>query len=157
MRVFAEGCWNSIRQMGLLEYYLYCQRKDQSVSLFCQQYTSICTAHFHFAYIFSLTCPVFLFFFLSFLPPLVTAVDENTMHLNPFHSQKIKLRNTTGVYCWFQEGGEKREPIVQGFYCRDYSVRLDSESESWSRQPGPQWREERTEMIHLYCGSLRTG
>lgn len=45
---------------------------------------------------------VFLFVFL----PVVLATDENRMHLSPFHSHKMNLRDTTGLYWRFQERGE---------------------------------------------------
>lgn len=75
---------------------------------------------------FHLLC--FVFVFLCLLLPLVTVVDENRMHLTPFHSQKMNLRNTIGVYCGFQERGESVNLYCKAFTARITLFSLDSKS-----------------------------
>lgn len=152
------GCWNSIRQMDLFRVFSLLPKKGSNMFFsFANskhqyvEHISIRLTIFH-----SLVYSFFLFC-LFVLLPLVTAADESRTHLSPFHGHKMNRRDKTGLHCGFSRERRKRDPLARGFYSRDYSARLDSEGESRSRQPGPRRRKERTEMIHLYRGSLRVG
>lgn len=50
------------------------------------------------------------------------------MHLTPFHSQKMNLRNTIGVYCGFQERGESVNLYCKAFTAGITLFSLDSKS-----------------------------
>lgn len=148
------GCWNSIRQMGLFRVLSLLPKKGPiCFSIFANnthQYVHCISIFLKF---FPFTCLVFV---LSL--PFAAIGYSHWWKQNapePLSQPENELEKLNGGVLQVSRERRKREPSVQVFYCRDYSVQLDSETESWSRQPGSRWRKERTEMIHLYRGSPR--
>lgn len=149
------GCWNSVRQMGLFRVLsLLPKKRPICFSLLPTIHINMYSTY-PFCLHFSIDLPCFCFFFAFCFNWLQPLMKHNAPE--PLSQPVNKTEKHNRVVLLVSRERRKREPIVQGFYCRDYSLRLDSESESWSRQPGPRWRKERTEMIHLYWGSLRAG
>lgn len=149
-------CWNSIRQMGLFRVLSLLPKKGPICSSLLPTIHINMYSTFPFCLHFSIHLPWFfvLPFAFCFRSLQLLMKTKSTWTLSQPENELEK--HNSGVLQVSRER-RKREPLVRSFYCRDYSVRLDSKSESWSRQPGPRWRKKRTEMIHLYCGSLRAG
>ena len=144
------GCWNSIRQMGLFRELSLLPKKGPICS------SLLPTINMYSTYPFCLHSSIRMFF-SAFCFHRLQPLIKTWMHLSPFHSHKINSGNTTRVYCRFQERGKSVNLYCKAFTAGITMFGLTAKSESWSRQPGPRWRKERTEMIHLYRGPLRAG